>query len=74
MPREPNQHQTLLTLSLSEGQIVMAKKRWATMGSKQIAMDKIMVSHRYGCLRAFGAVPRHKQGKNESMTWSFNCL
>lgn len=38
--------------------MVIDKKRCATTGSKQTAIVKAMVSQRYGCLRAFGAVPR----------------
>lgn len=59
-----NRNNVRLTLSLSEDQIVIDKKRCATTGSKQTAIVKIMVSQRYGCLRAFGAVPWNKKSKN----------
>lgn len=53
--------QISLTLSHSEGQTVTNKKRCANTGSKQTAMDKIMVSQWYGCRRAFGATPGNEK-------------
>ena len=57
------------TLSLSDGQIVIDRKRMATTGSKHTATVKMMVNQMYGCLRALEAVPG-KNTETESQ-WSF---
>ena len=52
------------TLSLSDGQMVIDKKRMATTGSKHTATVRMMVNQMYGCLKAFDAVP--------AKTWRMN--
>lgn len=58
------------TLSLSDGQMVIDKKRMATTGSRHTATVRMMVNQIYGCLRAFEAVPG-KRTENDSQ-WSFH--
>ena len=58
------------TLSLSDGQMVIDKKRMATTGSKHTATVKMMVNQMYGCLRAFEAVP--VRNMEIELQWSFH--